>query len=106
MGGRGGVWVGCGWVCGGCVVVWWWCGGGVVWTGGTRRMFIHDDARMQLFRVAEQAPGVPATRGALDNEELFVIEGSKNDPWRSTPEKTGGARKMPHFTAKNPSSTS
>ena len=34
-----------------------------------------------------QTPGDPATHGALDNEELFVIEDSKTDPWRSTPEK-------------------
>ena len=27
-----------------------------------------------------QTPGDPATRGALDNEELFIIEGSKTDP--------------------------
>ena len=28
-------------------------------------------------------PATPAPRGALDNEELFIVEGSKN--WRSTP---------------------
>ena len=31
--------------------------------------------------------------GALDDEELFIIEGSEN--WRSTPGQPGGARKMP-----------
>ena len=38
-------------------------------------------------------------KGALDNEELFVIEGSKN--WRSTPGQTGGAKNA-EKTAKNP----
>ena len=42
------------------------------------------------IRVADhlgsQTPGDHDTRGALDNEELFVIEGSKTDPWRSAPE--------------------
>ena len=28
-------------------------------------------------------PATPAPRGALDDEELFIVEGSKN--WRSTP---------------------
>ena len=33
-----------------------------------------------------------ATRGAFDNEELVVIEGSKTDPWRSTPENWRNAK--------------
>ena len=49
----------------------------------------------------EQAPGVPATRRALDNEELFVIEGSKTDPWRSTPENWRSAKKAA-FHSENP----
>ena len=39
---------------------------------------------------------------ALDDEELFIIEGSPGAQLRDT----GGARKMPHFTAKIPSPTS
>ena len=49
----------------------------------------------------EQAPGVPATRGALDNEELFVIECSKTDPWRSTPENWRSAKNAA-FHGENP----
>ena len=36
-------------------------------------------------------PATPPPRGALDDEELFIVEGSKN--WRSTPGQPGGARK-------------
>ena len=36
-------------------------------------------------------PATPPLRGALDDEELFIVEGSKN--WRSTPGQPGGARK-------------
>ena len=36
-------------------------------------------------------PATPPPRGALDNKELFIVEGSKN--WRSTPGQPGGARK-------------
>ena len=50
----------------------------------------------------EQAPGVPATRGALDNEELFVIEGSKTDPWRSTPENWRSAKNAAFHGEKHP----
>ena len=35
--------------------------------------------------------------GALDDKELFIIEGSEN--WRSTPGRPGGARKMPTPTS-------
>ena len=35
---------------------------------------------------------VPIGMGALDDKELFVVEGSEN--WRSTPGQPGGARKM------------
>ena len=36
-------------------------------------------------------PATPPPRGALEDEELFIVEGSKN--WRSTPGQPGGARK-------------
>ena len=41
-----------------------------------------------------------APRGALDNEELFIVEGSKN--WRSTPGQPGRARKMAQNAPKKP----
>ena len=42
---------------------------------------INANACNELGRSpGNQTPGDPATRGALDNEELFVIEGSKTDP--------------------------
>ena len=47
-----------------------------------------------------QTPGDPATLGALDDEELFIVEGSKN--WRSTPAQPGGARKMPQMRRNPP----
>ena len=91
------VWCGvvwCGVVC--CVVLWCgvlWC----VWYESlrTRRVCPGAVPKCTYFgwkNTCEQAPGVPATRGALDNEELFVIEGSKNDPWRSTPENWRSAK--------------
>ena len=55
-----------------------------------------------------QTPGDSVTRGALDNEELFVIEGSKTDPWRSTPENWRSAKNgakcasLPHFRSRTP----
>ena len=52
---------------------------------------------MHLIRVTShlgvRLPATPATRGALDNEELFIIEGSKTDTWRSTPENWRSAKK-------------
>ena len=39
---------------------------------------------------------------ALDDEELFIIEGSPG----AQLQKTGGTRKMPHFTSKKPTATS
>ena len=45
-------------------------------------------------------PATPAPRGALDDEELFIVEGSKN--WRSTPGTTGGARKVTQNASKRP----
>ena len=82
----------------------------IVWCGVVCVVIVIDNTACLSRRVPkctsfgwkktwEQAPGVPATRGALDNEELFVIEGSKKDPGAQL-QKTGGARKMPHFTAK------
>ena len=47
-------------------------------------------------------PATPPPRGALDDEELFIIEGSKN--WRSTLGQPRGARKWRKMRRKNPSS--
>ena len=58
----------------------------------TRRfsdVFVHVTAQVDLTKVAEaenrgvRLPASPPPRGALDDEELFIVEGSKN--WRSTP---------------------
>ena len=59
-------------------------------------MYIHRCLRLNCAPCGRspgsQTPGDPAPRGALDDEELFIIEGPEN--WRSTPGQPGGARKM------------
>ena len=52
---------------------------------------VVSDATMREQCLCQQQP-MNCSKGALDDEELFIIEGSKN--WPSTPGQPGGARKM------------
>ena len=47
-------------------------------------------------------PATPPPRGALDDDELFIIEGSKN--WRSTPGQPEEREKWRKMRRKSPSS--
>ena len=62
----------------------------LVFDAGWERSHVYVDTTRKLIG-----------KGALDGEELFTIEGSKN--WRSTPGQPGGARKMAQNAPKNPS---
>ena len=50
-----------------------------------------------------QTPGDPATLGALDDEELFIVEGSKN--WRSSAKIDAKCGEIHHQTVKTLSMT-
>ena len=64
-------------------------------------MTVYDHVKSAMQRVTEttwwrvtweQTPGDPGTPRALDNEELFVVEGSQTITWRNLPTVENSAK--------------